>query len=41
MTFGEGLEKYAKRKGLILFKVSGEVMTVEEPKKLREIKIGK
>ncbi|GBD04344.1 hypothetical protein HRbin19_01657 [bacterium HR19] len=41
ISFSKGAEKYAKRKGLILFKVSGEVMTAEEPKKLREIKIGK
>ncbi|GBD03448.1 hypothetical protein HRbin19_00733 [bacterium HR19] len=41
ISFGEGVEKYAKRKGLILFKVSGEVMTAEEPKKLKLIKIEK
>jgi len=41
MSFGEGVEKYAKRKGLIVFKVSGDTMRAEEPKKLKLIKIRK
>ncbi len=39
MSFGRGADTYAKRKGIIVFKVSGDVTHAEEPKRLKQIKI--
>jgi hypothetical protein len=35
MSFGNGIEKYALRKGLVVMKPSGEIFQVHEPKKVK------